>query len=62
MTPAAILLIAEILLKYGPSVARQFQALFTKNTPPTQHEWDAIFAMAEKSYEDYVKPIAPPPV
>lgn len=56
MSPAIILLIAEALLKYGPALARQYHALFTKTTPPTDAEWEALFKLAEKSYDDYVRP------
>lgn len=61
MSPAIILLIAEALLKYGPAMARQYHALFSKTTPPTAAEWEALFTTAEKSYEEYVRAAAPPP-
>lgn len=47
-------IIALALVKYGPQVARAIYDIFNKPSP-TQEDWDKVFAMAEKSYEDYVK-------
>lgn len=49
------LIIAEALVKYGPTVARAIAEIFEKKTPTLQ-DWEKVFALAEKSYEDYVKP------
>jgi hypothetical protein len=49
------MLVVELLLRYGPGMARAVQQLFTK-TNPTQADWDAVFALAEKPYEAYVGP------
>jgi hypothetical protein len=54
MSPAVIL-IGELLVKYGPTVAREFCKLL-KVENPTEEQWDAVFALAEKSYADYVAP------
>jgi hypothetical protein len=55
MTATQIMLVVELLLRYGPGMARAVQQLFTK-TNPTQADWDAVFALAEKPYEAYVGP------
>jgi hypothetical protein len=55
MTSQQIMLVVELLLRYGPGMARAVQQLFTK-TNPTQADWDAVFALAEKSYDDYIMP------
>ena len=47
------LLIAELLLKYGPGVARGVAGIFQK-TAPTLADWELVFGLAEKSYEAYV--------
>lgn len=48
------------IVKYGPAFGREIYAMFQK-TNPTQADWEALFVKAEKSYEDYVRPIVPPP-
>jgi|GEM_PF-2663955 len=50
------LLIAQLLLKYGPGVAAVVAALFEKKEV-TLEDWQKVFAMAEKSYDDYTKPL-----
>lgn len=52
MNPAT-LLIAEALIKYGPALAKALIAIFKKDNP-TEADWNALFAVAEKSYDDYV--------
>jgi len=53
------LLIAEALLKYGPGLARGLADLFSKPAP-TLEDWEKVFALAEKPYSDYVKPLTDP--
>jgi len=53
MNPLA-LIIAEALVKYGPTLALALVDLFQKQEI-TRDDWLKIFALAEKSYEDYVK-------
>ena len=48
------ILIVQSLIKYGPEVARAIAAIFQKSDP-TPAEWEAVFKLAEKSYDDYVK-------
>lgn len=50
------LLIGQALMKYGPDVARQIQLLFTK-TNPTAADWEAVFALSEKTYDQFVAPL-----
>jgi hypothetical protein len=46
----AALLILELLLKYGPAVARAATEAINKKTPVTIEEWNAIFDLAEEPY------------
>lgn len=55
MPPELILLTAQLLLKYGPTVAQDFVILFHKGDP-TLDDWKALFAKV-KTYEDYAPPI-----
>jgi hypothetical protein len=55
MNPTVII-IAEALMKYGPSVARALVEIFKKDDP-TAEDWEKVFALAEKSYDDYVPPV-----
>lgn len=50
-------IIAMALVKYGPTLARGLLEIFQKDAPTTE-DWERVFALAEKPYEDYVKPIA----
>ena len=54
-------IIAAALIKYGPQVARALYDIFTKPAP-TAEDWNKVFDMAEKSYDDYVTqmPVTPP--
>ncbi len=54
MDPQLAILIAQLLLKYGPGVAREITLLFQKKAP-TAADWEKVFALAETSYDDYVK-------
>ena len=48
------ILIAQALLKYGPVLARELVLLFSKETF-TLEDWETVFKVSTKSYEDYVK-------
>ncbi len=52
---AAWEIIAVALVKYGPTVARELIALFQKQTVELA-DWERVFALCEKPYEEYVKP------
>jgi hypothetical protein len=49
-------IIALALVKYGPELARALLNLLSVEAP-TKEQWEAVFALAEKPYEDYVKPV-----
>ena len=53
MNPLA-LIIAEALVKYGPTLALALVDLFDKKEL-TRDDWLKVFQLAEKSYEDYTK-------
>ena len=50
------ILIARILVQFGPMVAKEFQELFASKEPPTQAQWDRIWSLTEKQWKDYVPP------
>ena len=50
-----VILVLQSLIKYGPDLAREIVALFSVENP-TQEQWNKIFDLADKSYEDYVAP------
>ena len=45
-----VLLIVQALIQYGPEAAKAIQALFAQTTPPTQAQWDALFATVQPLY------------
>lgn len=49
------MLIVQALIQYGPAAAKAVKEIF-ETEKPTQEQWDKVFAICEKSYEDYVKP------
>jgi len=58
MDPATITLIASILLKYGPDTAAAIVNIFRKPAP-SPDDWDNVFALARKGYDEYVAPKPP---
>lgn len=48
-------IIALALVKYGTTLARALVAIFSIEKP-TAADWEKVFDLAEKSYDDYVKP------
>jgi len=56
MNSATTALIIEALVKYGPVLAKAIYDLFQVENP-TKEQWDTLFATAEKSYDDYVRPV-----
>jgi hypothetical protein len=46
------IIIAELLLRYGPDVAQKFQTIFATQSP-TQAQWDEVWALSKKSFDDY---------
>jgi hypothetical protein len=52
--PAAVLIVLQALLQYGPAAALAIKNLLAVQEP-TQADWDAVFATAtQKSYDDYI--------
>lgn len=49
-------IIAMALVKYGPTLARELVNLFQVENPSID-DWNKLFALADKSYDDYVKPV-----
>ena len=47
------LLIAQMLIQYGPQAARELVALF-KLQDPSVEDWEKVFALCDKTYFDYV--------
>lgn len=56
MTAEIALLIGQALIKYGPAVARELRDIFAKQEISSA-DWDKVFSTAEKSYEEYTKPV-----
>jgi hypothetical protein len=48
-------IILLLLAKWGPTLAEAAVKL-AKVENPTDQQWAELFAMAEKPYDDYVKP------
>jgi len=51
MSEAVILLLGQLVLKYGPVVGQAWHKIFTTPTP-TDADWAAVWTRG--SYEDYV--------
>jgi len=47
MNPAQALIIAELLVKYGPGLARAVIGIFQKEGKVEWHEWEDVFDLAE---------------
>lgn len=48
-------IIIQYAIRYGLPAARALIELFSI-AEPTVADWEKLFAISEKSYEDYVKP------
>jgi hypothetical protein len=55
MTHEIAILVLRVLLVYGPAAARAVADIFKKETI-SDADWEKIWAVTEKSYDDYVKP------
>jgi hypothetical protein len=53
MTTAVLVL--ELLLRYGPSVAQAAQRMLSNGDEKEQADWDALFAKAQKPYDAYIE-------
>lgn len=59
MDPATIALIISYTIKFGIPAGQALVKLF--RTPnPTDADWDAMFALSQKSYDDYINGPQPP--
>ena len=47
------IIVAELLLKYGPDVAETFQRWMTTGKQPEPSEWAKLFALARKTPDEY---------
>ena len=52
-------IVAGLLLKYGPDVAKFFRDAFAKKTLPTDAEWAELDAILLKTGESYFAPKVP---
>jgi hypothetical protein len=52
MTEQAIIMIAQVLLQYGPEAARALHDIFTTSAPTAQ-QWETLFAQV-KPYSAYI--------
>ena len=58
--PIAIV-IAQLLLQYGPALAGEFVTLFHSDKEPTAADWHALLAKAsKKSFDDYMNEATAP--
>ena len=53
MNTALIVTIAQYAIKYGIPAAQELIKLF-KKADPTVEDWEKVFDLSKKSYEDYV--------
>ena len=56
MSGGEIVIILQLLVKYGPEVAKWAQKLFTKGAMPTDADWAEIEKILEKTGESYFAP------
>ena len=49
---STVVLVAELLLRYGPDVAEAFQRWFSGQQPKPD-DWAGVFATARKSADEY---------
>lgn len=49
----AVIIIAELLLRYGPDVAQTVQGWISSGRHPTPDDWARVFATARKSADAY---------
>lgn len=55
MNAAISLVIAEALIKHGPSLARELLTIFQVDEP-TRAQWERAFGLVDKSYDEVVHP------
>ena len=47
-----VIVVAELLLRYGPDVAESFQRWFSGQQPKPD-DWSRVFALARKTPDEY---------
>lgn len=50
---STVVIIAELLLRYGPDVAQTVQGWISSGRNPTAEDWARVFATARKSADAY---------
>ena len=50
---STVVLVAELLLRYGPDVAQTVQGWISSGRQPTSADWAGLFATARKSADEY---------
>lgn len=58
---SAGLIIAQLLLQYGPALAAEVAAILHTPTDPTLAQWNAIFAQARTYAQIIAAPVATAP-
>jgi len=52
---SGVLIIIGFIIQYGLPAFQKIIEINFQKTEPTKEQWDTIFALATKSYDDYVK-------
>lgn len=47
--PAALVTLIPIILQYGTAALQQLISMFTKTTPPTDADWQALMLLTSKT-------------
>lgn len=50
---STVVLVAELLLRYGPDVAKTVQGWISSGRQPTSADWEGVFALARKTPDEY---------
>jgi len=55
-----LIVILRFIDEFGIPAFQKLVTITTQTTPVTQEQWDEVFTLASKSYDDYVKGTASP--
>lgn len=50
---SAVIIVAELLLRYGPDVAQTFQKWMSGGAQPKPEDWEKLFAITRKTADEY---------
>ncbi len=50
---STVIIVAELLLRYGPDVAETFQKWMTGGAQPKPEDWANLFATTRKTADEY---------